>query len=370
MKVALVHEWLTVIGGSENVFKEIASLYPDADIFTLVAIDETVKKLGLQNHKVYTSFIQNLPFGKTKYRNYLPLFSYAIEQFDLSSYDLVISSSHAVAKGALTNSNQIHVCYCHSPIRYAWDLYHQYIKESGLSTGLKGFFAKYVLHRIRQWDFISANRVDYYISNSNYIGKRIKKIYGRDSVTIYPNVAVNDFELSTARDEYYFTCSRFVPYKKIDLIVKAFATMPDKQLYVIGDGPDFNKVKKIASPNVNLLGYQSFEVLKSYMAKAKAFVFAAEEDFGIIPVEAQASGTPVIAYGKGGSLETVIDGKTGVFFYEQSIPAIVTAVKHFENNEDKFDNIEIAKHASSFTTTRFLEQFSSYVSHVINNSEH
>lgn len=364
MKVALVHEWLTVIGGSENVFKEIASLYPDADIFTLVAIDKTVKKLGLQNHKIHTSFIQNLPFGKTKYRNYLPFFPYAIEQFDLSAYDLIISSSHAVAKGALTNSNQIHVCYCHSPIRYAWDLYHQYIKEAGLSRGLKGFFAKYVLHNIRQWDIISANRVDHYISNSNYIGKRIKKIYGRDSVTIYPNVATTDFDISTARDDYYFTCSRFVPYKKIDLIVKSFAKMPDKTLYVIGDGPDFQKVKKIASPNVHLLGYQPFDVLKSYMAKAKAFVFAAEEDFGIIPVEAQASGTPVIAYGKGGSLETVIDGKTGVFFFEQSIPAVVNAVQYFEENISKFDNTQIAAHASTFATDRFLKQFSSYLSGV------
>jgi glycosyltransferase involved in cell wall biosynthesis len=366
LKVALVHEWLTIIGGSENVFKEIASLYPDADIFTLVAIDETVKTLGLQRHKIYTSFIQNLPFGKSKYRNYLPFFPYAIEQFDLSSYDLIISSSHAVAKGVLTHSGQIHVCYCHSPIRYAWDLYHQYIKEAGLTNGFKGFLAKYILHQLRTWDFISANRVDYYIANSDYIGKRIKKIYGRDSITIYPNVAVSDFTLSTNREDYYFTCSRFVPYKKIDLIVKAFTAMPDKQLYVIGDGPDFKKIKKMASSNVHLLGYQSFTVLKEYMSKAKAFVFAAEEDFGIIPVEAQACGTPVIAYAKGGSLETVINNKTGIFFYEQNEESIVNAIKHFESVSDKFVHLEISEHAQKFSLEMFKKQFKSYLLHIVN----
>jgi len=209
------------------VFREIASLYPDADIFTLVARDETITELGLQNHKVTTSFIQGLPFAKTKYRNYLPLFPLAVEQFDLSSYDLVISSSHAVAKGVLTHSGQVHVCYCHSPIRYAWDLYHQYIHESGLSSGLKGMIAKLVLHRIRIWDVISTNRVDYFISNSDFIGRRIKKIYNRDSVTIHPNVAVQNFEVRTNKEDFYFTCSRFVPYKKIDLIVEAFAKMPN-----------------------------------------------------------------------------------------------------------------------------------------------
>ncbi len=367
MKVALVHEWLTVIGGSENVFKEIASLYPQADIFTLVARDETIKTMGLEQRKVTTSFIQNLPFAKTKYRNYLPFFPIAIEQFDLTSYDLIISSSHAVAKGVLTHSGQVHVCYCHSPMRYAWDLYHQYIKESGLDRGIKGMFAKLVLHRIRQWDINSINRVDYFISNSNYIGKRIKKVYNRESVTIYPNVAVDDFELSEVRDNYYFTCSRFVPYKKIDLIVAAFAAMPDKELYIIGDGPDFRKIKKIATANVHLLGYQPFTVLKDYLSRAKAFVFAAEEDFGIIPVEAQASGTPVIAYGKGGSLETVINNKTGIFFYEQNPQAIIDAVTQFEQNIHNFNHRDIATHASKFSLQQFKQKFSAYLADVSNN---
>ncbi|WP_428330050.1 glycosyltransferase family 4 protein [Mucilaginibacter sp.] len=365
MKVALIQDWLTVIGGSEYVFKEIASLYPDADIYTLVARDETIKTLGLSGHKVTTSFIQNLPFAKTKYRNYLPLFPLAIEQFDLSSYDLIISSSHAVAKGVLTHSGQVHVCYCHSPMRYAWDLYHQYIKESGLNKGIKGFIAKVVLHCIRQWDFISANRVDHFIANSNYIGKRIKKVYNRDSVTIYPNVAVQDFEVSHEREDFYFTCSRMVPYKKMDLIVEAFNKMPDKKLIVIGDGPDYKKISKLAGPNIVLMGYQPFDVLKHYLSKCKAFVFAAEEDFGMLPVEAQACGTPVIAYGKGGVLETVLENITGVYFNEQNTASIIEAVKLFESNSSKFNFTEIANHAAIFSTNNFRQSLKLYINKVL-----
>jgi glycosyltransferase involved in cell wall biosynthesis len=369
LKVALIHDWLTIIGGSEYVFKEIASLYPDADIYTLVAQNETIEKLDFEKHKVYTSFIQNLPFAKTKYRNYLPLFTLAIEQFDLSSYDLIISSSHAVAKGVLTHSGQVHVCYCHSPMRYAWDLYHQYIKDSGLNGSLKSYFVKLVLHRIRQWDVISSNRVDYFISNSNYIGKRIKKIYNRESVTIYPNVAVHDFEVCEIKEEFYFTCSRLVPYKKIDLIVQAFAQMPDKKLYVIGDGPDSKKIKKMATDNITLLGYQPFEVLKYYLSKSKAFVFAAEEDFGILPVEAQACGTPVIAYGKGGVTETVIENETGVYFNDQNVSSIIKAVSFFEDNIKLFDPVKIAKHASLFSSQRFKQELSNYLSLVVSEKK-
>lgn len=366
MKVALVHDWFTVIGGSENVLKEIAVLYPQADIYTLVAQDETIKTLGLENNKIFTSFIQRLPFAKTKYRNYLPLYPLAIEQFDLSSYDLIISSSHAVAKGVLTHSGQIHICYCHSPMRYAWDLYHQYIKDLGLSKGLKGFFVKLVLHRMRQWDVISSNRVDYFISNSDYIGKRIQKIYKRESKTIYPNVALENFGLCENKEDYYFTCSRFVPYKKIDLIVKAFAQMPDKKLFVMGDGPDFKRIKKMATDNIVLLGYQPQDVLKDYLSKAKAFVFAAEEDFGILPVEAQACGTAVIAYGKGGVRETVIHDKTGVYFSEQNVASIIDAVNYFENNFNLFIPAEIAKHAALFSSQRFNKELTEFIKTIIN----
>lgn len=366
MKVALIQDWLTVIGGSEYVFKEIAALYPEADIYTLVARDETIISLGLSGHKVTTSFIQKLPFAKTRYRNYLPLFPLAIEQFDLSMYDLIISSSHAVAKGVMTHSGQVHVCYCHSPMRYAWDLYHQYIKESGLDTGIKGFFAKVVLHRIRQWDITSTNRVDYFISNSDYIGKRIKKVYNRASVTIYPNVAVENFGPNFFdREDFYFTCSRMVPYKKIDLIVEAFNQMPDKRLVVIGDGPDFKKIQKLAGKNVALMGYQPFDILKRHLSKAKAFVFAAEEDFGMLPVEAQACGTPVIAYGKGGVLESVVENKTGIYFSEQSIEAIIGAVQVFEHRSVEFDPTIIAEHAKMFSSQRFRNEFISLLSKIL-----
>ncbi|TWR25345.1 glycosyltransferase family 4 protein [Mucilaginibacter achroorhodeus] len=361
MKVALVQDWLTVIGGSENVFKEIVSLFPEADVFTLVAREETLEKLGLKGHKVQTSFIQRLPFAKKKYRSYLPLFPLAVEQFDLSGYDLIISSSHAVAKGVLTNANQIHICYCHSPMRYAWDLNHQYLRESGLNKGLKGFLAQYLLHRIRTWDYISTNRVDHFIANSKYIAKRIKKVYGRDSDVIYPNVATEDFAPAAEKGDYFVTCSRFVPYKKIDLIVQAFAQMPDKKLLVIGDGPDFKKVSKLAVANTVLLGYQTFDKLKAYLSAAKAFVFAAEEDFGILPVEAQACGVPVIAFGKGGALESVVENKTGVFFKNQTVPDIIAAVQHFDSIQHTFDPVAIREHAESFSTGRFKAQMLQFV---------
>ena len=365
MKVALIQDWLTVIGGSEKVFKEIATLYPDADIYTLVAREETIKALNLSGHKVTTSFIQNLPFAKKRYRSYLPLFPLAIEQFDLSGYDLVISSSHAVAKGVLTNSNQIHICYCHSPVRYAWDLYHQYINESGLNKGIKGIIVKYFLHRLRQWDIISTNRVDYFIANSKCISKRIKKTYGRESKVIYPNVATEDFSPVEIKKDYYVTCSRFVPYKKIDLIVSAFAKMPDKKLYIIGDGPDLKKISKLVKPNTVMLGHLPFIELKQYLATAKAFVFAAEEDFGILPVEAQACGTPVIAYKRGGALESIIENKTGVFFTEQSVDSIISAVNTFENTFMFLNCSDIVKHAAGFSTDRFKNEFLSFVNEKI-----
>lgn len=361
MKVALVHDWLTEMGGAEKVFRAIYDLYPEADIYTLVANEALLEKLGVPNDKVHTSFISRLPFAKTKYRNYLPLFSRAIESFDLSSYDLIISSSYSVAKGVLTHTNQVHICYCHSPVRYAWDLYHQYLRESNLTKGIKAMVVKNVLHKLRIWDVISANRVDYFIANSNYIAKRIQKVYRRDATTIYPNVDVTSFTLEENKDDYYFTCSRLVPYKKIDLIVKAFAQMPTKKLVVIGDGPDMSKVKAVATSNVELMGYQSFEVLRSKMQKAKAFVFAAEEDFGIAPVEAQACGTPVIAFGKGGSLETVIDGKTGVLYYEQTEQAIIDAVDKFERIQGNLKFELIRANAEAFSTSRFKEEFESYV---------
>ncbi len=365
MKVAIVHEWLTVIAGSESCFKVFTEIYPEADIFVLISDENSLKELGIDPKRVKNSFIQKLPKSKTKWKSYLPLFPYAVEQFDLAEYDLIISSSHAVAKGVITNANQIHICYIYSPIRYAWDLYHQYLRESNLTKGIKGFLAKFILHYIRQWDLGTSNRVDEFIPISKYIEKRVWRTYRRESYkVIYPPVAIHDFTLKTEKEDFYFTASRQVPYKKIDLIVEAFSKMPNRRLVVIGDGPEANKIKEKATSNIEILGYQKFEVLKDYMQRAKAFVFAAEEDFGIIPIEAQACGTPVIAYGKGGSLETVRgkfvnqnieNGDTGVFFDKQTTDSLKEAVSYFEENYSKFDAKKIREFAVSFDKEIFKE---------------
>jgi glycosyltransferase involved in cell wall biosynthesis len=360
MKIALVHDWLVTLAGAEKVLEAIYQVYP-APIFTLVADKQKLKGTLFENANIFTSFIQKLPFSKSKYRNYLPFFPLAIEQFDFSDYDVIISSSHAVAKGVLVSANQLHICYCHTPMRYAWDLYHPYLKETKLNKGLKGYIVKLTLHYIRLWDSISANRVDYFIANSRHVAERIKKIYKCDSTVIYPPVDVNKFELNFKKEDFYLTVSRLVPYKKIDLIVEAFSQMPDKKLVVIGDGPDFKRIKAKARKNVELLGYQPFEIIKDYMQKARAFIFAAEEDFGITPVEAQACGTPVVAFGKGGTLETVIEGKTGIFFKEQTVESLVEAVNYFEKIEDKFDCSIIRQNAERFSKKRFKKEFKEFV---------
>ncbi|GJM61998.1 hypothetical protein PEDI_25500 [Persicobacter diffluens] len=367
MKVAIIHDWLVTLGGAEKVLQAILKIYPHADIFTLVAKDDLLEQIGVNKERVTTSFIQRFPKATSKWRSYLPFFPLAIEQFDLSAYDLVLSSSFCVAKGVLTNSEQLHITYCHSPVRYAWDLHYQYLRESGLDKGLKGWLAKYLLHRLRNWDALTAPRVDHFISNSNYIGRRIKRVYGREATTIYPNVAVEDFELQESKGDFYFTCSRMVPYKKIDLIVEAFSQMPDKRLVVIGDGPDFDKIKAKAGENVDLLGFQSFEVLKDHMKRAKAFVFAADEDFGIVPVEAQASGTPVLAYGKGGSLETVKEGETGLFFAEQHATSIRECVLTFEKNQSQFVAKDIRLHAEKFSEDRFIQELKKFIDEKLAN---
>lgn len=375
MKIAIVHEWLTVIAGSESCFKEFAQIYPEADIFVLVSDEKSLVKLNIDPSRVTNSFIQKLPKSKTKWKNYLPLFPFAVEQFDLSEYDVIISSSHAVAKGVITNANQTHICYIYSPIRYAWDLYHQYLDESNLKKGLKGFIAKSVLHYIRKWDRTTANNVDEFIPISKYIEKRVWRTYRRTSYkVIYPPVAVEDFTLKIEKEDFYLAASRLVPYKKIDLIVEAFAQTPERKLIVIGDGPDLDKIKEKAKDNISILGYQSFDVLKDHMQRAKAFVFAAEEDFGIIPIEAQACGTPVIAYGKGGSLETVkgkfkdqiIDEEdTGVYFDKQTVPALIEAISHFEDNYVKFNPLNIRKFALTFDKKIFIEDIKNTFAEII-----
>lgn len=361
MKVAIVHEWFVDYAGSERVVEQLLQIYPDADLFSVIDFMPDHLRKHILHKKVTTTFIQKLPFARKHYRNYLALMPVAIEQLDVSAYDVVISSSHAVAKGIITNAGQLHICYCHSPIRYAWDLYHQYLRESGLNRGLKGFVAKTMLHYMRMWDYSTANRPDYFIANSAYIARRIKKVYNREASVVYPPVDIESFSVLAEKQNFYLTASRLVPYKKVDLIVETFAKMPDKKLVVIGDGPDFNKIKAKATSNIIMMGYQPFEVLKDHMQRAKAFIFAAEEDFGIIPVEAQACGTPVIAFGKGGACETVINGHTGILYKEQSINALTEALAAFEDNTKGYNPSEIRQNAERFSREAFKLEIKRFV---------
>jgi glycosyltransferase involved in cell wall biosynthesis len=374
MRVAVVHDWLVTFGGAERVLREIVNMFPSADIFTLVDFLPREDRSFLQGRLVRTSFLQKIPRAKHVYRQLLPLMPLAIEQFDLSDYDLVISSSHAVAKGVITGPDQLHISYTHTPIRYAWDLQHQYLRESNMSRGVKSWIARLLLGYIRMWDYRTSNGVDEFVANSQFIARRIWKIYRRKASVIYPPVDVSRFSMVSQKDEFYLTASRLVPYKRVDLIVESFRAMPNLRLFVIGDGPELEKIKAIAPSNVTLLGHQPIEVLIDYMQKAKAFIYAAEEDFGIAPVEAQACGTPVIAYGRGGLLETVrgVGGSshpTGLFFHTQSTDSIIDALQRFEQLKGVFSPEVCRKNALRFSTDRFRSEFMSFVNERIASSK-
>ncbi|MDY6935783.1 MAG: glycosyltransferase family 4 protein [Spirochaetota bacterium] len=368
-KTAIVHEWLVNFAGSESVLEEIYKLYP-SPIYTLIADKHAVGNSGISEAEIFTSFIQRLPFAKKKYRSYLPLYPMAIENFDITDYDIILSSSHAVAKGVLKRSDQLHICYCYTPMRYIWDIYHQYLRDSNLTKGLKSMIAKSFLHYLRLWDIASTNRVDYFIADSYYVANRIKSIYRRDAEVIYPPVDIDSFELTEKKDDFYLTASRLVSYKKIDLIVEAFSRMKDKKLVVIGDGPQYNKIKRIATKNIEIIGHQPLYKLKGYMQNARAFIFAALEDFGIMPVEAQASGTPVIAYARGGACETVINNETGLFFNDQSAEAIIEAVNEFERIEHELDSKKIRGNALRFNRESFVKNYKNFVDKAIDEFYH
>jgi glycosyltransferase involved in cell wall biosynthesis len=358
-KIAIVHEWFDTYAGSERVVAQMLDVFPEADVFALVDFIPAEQRGFLKNKKVTTTFIQHLPFARKYFRNYLPLFPYAIEQLDLSDYDIIISSSHAVAKGVLTNGEQLHICYCHSPMRYAWDLYHQYIRDNGLLKSLKGFFVKRVLHKIRVWDQSGANRVNSYIANSNYIARRIKKIYARDAVVIYPPSDTITFTPAERSGNYYFAAARMVPYKKLDLIAAAFSKMPDKQLIIAGSGSQIKKIRAQSGKNIIIKDYLSHDEFVTHLQSAKAFVYAAEEDFGIVMAEAQAAGVPVIALKKGGASDIVQHKKTGILFDAQTVDAIVDAVGQFETQI--FDRFAISAYAAKFSAFNFRENLRNHV---------
>jgi glycosyltransferase involved in cell wall biosynthesis len=363
VRIAIVHDWLVTYAGAERVLEQIVACFPDADLFALV--DFLEDRSFLRGKPVQTTFLQKLPRARTKYRSYLPLMPFAVEQFDLSGYDVVISNSIAVAKGVLTGPDQVHISYVHSPIRYAWDLQHQYLNESKRPTGLKSLFTRLLLHYLRTWDIPPVNTVDSFIANSTSSARRIWKVYQRDAAVIFPPVDVEGFPLHVQKEDFYLTAARLLPDRKIDLIVEAFAKMPERRLVVIGDGPEMHRVRALATPNVEVTGYQPFAVLRDRMRRAKAFVFAAQEDFGTAVVEAQACGTPVIAFGKGGVLETVrglSDARpTGVVFAEQTAQALVAAVDDFASNPGRFSPIDCRANAERFSAALFRTRFFGHV---------
>lgn len=361
MRMAIVHEWFTTYAGSEKVLAAMLAEFPQADVFCQIDFLSDIDRLNIGNRKPKTSFLQRFPFVKKNYRYYFPLMPLAVEQHDLSGYDVIISNSHSVAKGAIVGPDQLHICYCYSPMRYAWDLQNQYLMESGIS-GISGAVVRVILHFMRIWDTRTAFSVDNFIACSNYISRRILKTYRRDSTVIYPNVDVASFVPGGEREDFYITSSRMVPYKKIHLIVEAFAQLPNRRLVVIGSGPQFKRIKALATSNVTILGFQEFPVLLHHLQRARAFIFAAEEDFGIAPLEAQACGTPVIAYGRGGASETVIDGVTGLHFKEQTAEAIRDAVMRFESlPRDHFDKVKLRAQAERFSTPVFRARFRAFV---------
>lgn len=365
MKIAVVHDWLVTYAGAERLLEQVLEACPQAELFSLIDFLPPENRFFIKNKPVRTSFLQHFPMARTKYRSYLPFMPAAIESLDVSGYDLVISVSHAVAKGVRTAPGQRHLCICCSPIRYAWDLRRQYLEESGLDKGVKGLLANFLLDRVKEWDLAVTPRVTHFAAISEYIGRRIKNNYGRDYSVLYPPVYVERFEPVEKKENFYLTASRMVPYKKIPLIAEAFSAMPGKELVIIGDGPEFSKVRGKAGPNVKLLGYQDNHALKDYLQRARAFVFAAEEDFGIAPLEAQACGTPVIAYGAGAVRETIIDGETGVYFGSQTVESIVDAVKRFESREKNFSVAKIRGNAERFSSERFRRELKELVSEVM-----
>ncbi|MGC4030170.1 MAG: glycosyltransferase [Tepidisphaeraceae bacterium] len=359
VKIAIVHDFLYTYAGAERVVEQMLKTFPQADLFSLFDFLPEKDRGFLGGRPVQTSFLQKLPLARRKHRAYLPLMPLAIEQLDVSQYDLVLSSSYVAAKGVITRPDQLHVCYCHTPVRFAWDLQNQYLGQVGLKKGVRSLAAKMILHYIRTWDVRSANGVDVFLTNSDYVGRRIQKVYRRQSETVYPPVDTEFFSLCEEKENYYVTASRMVPYKRIDLIVEAFSQMPDKRLIVVGTGPEMDRIKAKAGPNITLVGHQPAETLRNYLQRAKAFVFAAEEDFGIAPVEAMACGTPVICFGRGGATESVIPGKTGVLFHSQTVADVRAAVETFGSQD--WDSVAIRQHAESFSAARFREELAARI---------
>jgi glycosyltransferase involved in cell wall biosynthesis len=364
MRVAIVHDWLYVVGGAERVLEQLLRIYPGADVYALFDFlpEEDRARLGYEHAR--TSFIQRMPFARTRHRNYLPLMPLAIEQFDLAGYDLVISSSYAVAKGVLTGPDQLHVSYVHSPMRYAWDLQHTYLRESGCDAGIKSVIARLILHQMRVWDVRTASGPNALVANSAFVARRIQKVYGRSAEVIHPPITLSRQRFEGPRGNHFLVASRLVPYKNVEAVVRAFAMLPDLELVVAGTGPDAAHLREIAGPNVSFSGFVPDDELRHLMATARAFIFAAEEDFGIIVLEASAEGTPVLALGRGGVRETVqVRGphRTGMFFETPEPQSIADCVRGFLQQEGHFSREACRAQAELFSAELFRARFSTFV---------
>lgn len=360
MKVAIVHYWLVNYRGGERVVEALCRVFPQADLFTLV-YDPSRMPETIRSRRIQTSFLQRIPGARRRYQPYLPLFPVAIEQFDLRGYDLVISSEASVAKGVLTRPETLHVCYCHSPMRYAWDLYFDYLHRDDVGP-FKRRGIPWLMNWLRVWDVAASHRVDRFVANSENVRRRILKHYRREAEVIYPPVPVDEYEISPDTGDFYLSVGQLVPYKRVDLLVRVMNRL-GRPLVVIGDGPQLGAIRKLAGPTVRVLGWQPFPVVREHLARARAFVFPGEEDFGMAPVEALASGRPVIALDRGGAREVVTDGETGILFPEPSEESLAAAVERFEREDRRFDPATLRERARAFDapvferrTRAFIEQ--------------
>jgi glycosyltransferase involved in cell wall biosynthesis len=357
MRVALIHYWLVKMRGGEKVLESLCRMYPQADIYVNVLDTEKISEL-IASHRIETTFINSLPFASKFYKNYLPLMPIALEHLDLRGYDLIISSESGPAKGVIVPPEAMHICYCHSPMRYIWNMYHDYRQRVGL---FKQMFMPPLAHYIRMWDSITATRVHHFVANSFGVSRRIEAYYGRKSDVIYPPVDVSSFQPAPASEvgDHYLMVGELVPYKRPDLAIEAF-NLTGKKLIVIGEGEMERRLRMVSSPNITFLGRQPFDVLRQHYARCKAVIFPGEEDFGIVPVEALASGRPVVAFGKGGATETIEEGRSGVFFREQTVKSLIDAIERLDNID--IDPVDLVQRASQFNIDRFERNFGHYVS--------
>lgn len=359
-KVAFIHDWLTVRGGAERVLEVMLSLFPGAPVYTTIYRRESFVNTPIARHPVYVSFLDGIPLARRRHRSYVPFMPFFVEQFDLQDFDIVISSSYSVAHGVIPLPHQLHISYIHSPARYAWHQYHQYLTNWNSGQGIRLKIARLFLHYFRLWDFAAASRVDYFIANSQWTARAIWRAYRRESHLIYPPVRTHLYEPASKRKDYYITVSRLVPYKRVDLIVQAFRSL-GFPLIVVGDGPEFRRLLRLSTSNIKFIRNATDEKIANLLGEAKAFICGAEEDFGIAPVEAQAAGCPVIAFGKGGLRETVIEGKTGLFFHEQTSESLIRVLEAFEYGDYRFNSTQIRRNALRFRASRFVDEITDMI---------